>query len=110
MSSDKPSLYAVENPLIERYSEQTVEQFILDISKGIKPSAALRKFIEGNSCNSLDSSVIIDLFRKAYAGIDIGEISGLIHDSGYPFGSDEDLSDSGFDEIVVQAYENPPQW
>jgi hypothetical protein len=52
----------------------------------------------------------IDLLRKAYPDIDVGQISGLIHDAGYPFGSPEDMSDTEFDSMVIRAYQNPPEW
>ncbi|MCF6258060.1 MAG: hypothetical protein L3J98_15065 [Gammaproteobacteria bacterium] len=48
----------------------------------------------------------IDLLRKAYPDIDVGQISGLIHDAGSP----EDMSDAEFDSMVIRAYQNPPEW
>ncbi len=110
MSEKKPDLYSMNNAVLDSYPMETEEQFILDIAKGVKPSVALQSFIKSNACESLDSSVILDLLRKAYTGIKIGEISGLIHDSGYPFAAGEDLSHLKFDEIVTQAYENPSEW
>jgi len=110
MTNDKPDLYSIERPLIENYSAHTVEQFTVDIKNGISPSKALNAFVTNNACSELDSSVIIDLLRQAYPGIDIGQIAGIIHDSGYPFGDPVDMSDDGFDKIVTQVYENPPEW
>ena len=42
-------------------------------------------------------------------GIDIGQVSFLIYDTGYSFGSYEEMSDEEFDSMVIQAYENPSE-
>ena len=110
MNDKKPDLYTIERASIEGYPSESVDKFVSDIESGISPSRALLRFIESNSCNELDSSVILDLLRRAYKGIDIGEISGIIHDSGYPFGSSDDMSDVEFDKIVIKAYENTSEW
>jgi len=110
MTNKKPDLYSIEQALIEKYPAQSIDKFVLDTKSGITPSKALQNFIKDNLCAELDSSVIIDLLRQAYPGIDIGQISGLIHDAGYPFGSLEDMSDVEFDTIVIRAHKNPPEW
>ena len=110
MNTKRPDLYTIEHAPIENFPEQSVEKFISEIKQGSTPSKALHSFIESNSCSHLDSSVIIDLLRRAYPNINISEISGMIHDSGYPFGSSEDMNDTEFDRIVIQAYENPSEW
>lgn len=110
MINKKPDLYSIEQALIEKYPVQSIDKFVLDTENGITPSKALQDFIKSNSCEKLDSSVIIDLLRRAYPGIDVGQISGLIHDTGYPFGSLESMSDVEFDAIIIRAYKNPPEW
>jgi len=52
----------------------------------------------------------IDLLRKAYPGIDAGQISGFIDDAGYPFGSPKNMSDAEFDSMVIRAYQTPSEW
>lgn len=108
--SKKPDLYTIERALIENYPPQTVTQFTLDIKKGVSPSKALNNFITSNKCTELDSSVIIDLLKQAYDGIDIRLFSWSLHDSGYPFTGSKIMNDEDFDRVVTQAYENPPQW
>lgn len=110
MKKDKPDLYTIEPPLINKYSGDELSVFTQEISSGARPSAALRMFIANVGTNSLDSSIIFALLKRAYPEIDISSITGLIHDSGYPFGSPNDLDDDGFDESVRQVLENPPQW
>jgi hypothetical protein len=110
MSKKRSDLYSIEHALIEKFPVDSVDAFISDIKNGITPSTALRNFIATNSCSTLDSSVIFDLLRRAYTGIDIGEISGLIHDSGYPFVVSDDMNDAVFDALVVKAYTNPSEW
>lgn len=110
MNDQQPDLYTIEKALIDGFPEKSVQQFIDDVSRGVSTSLALKTFIETEALNHLDSSVIIDLIRRAYPGIDIAAISGRIHDSGYPFGDDKDLSDTEFNKIVKDAFENPPEW
>lgn len=110
MSHKKTDLYTIESALITKYSKEAVESFLSSTSAGGAPSLALKKFIQQTHSKKLDSSVILDLLRKAYPGIDISSISGTIHDSGYPFGNPNDLNDETFDQIITQAYENPPEW
>lgn len=105
MKDISPSLYSIDD-----YPEESLKQFVSDVDNGVMPSIALRNFIELNSCKKLDSLVIFDLLRHAYQDINIAKISGLIHDSGYPFGAVEDMNDSKFDEIVIQACETPLEW
>jgi hypothetical protein len=108
--SKRPDLYTIASSLIEKYPEQSIEQFVSDVQQGLTPSNALHRFIRSNSCTSLEPSVIIDLLKKAYLGINILDVSGVIIDSGYPFGDSKDMDDSEFDRIVTQAYENPSEW
>ena len=110
MTDDKPDLYSIQRALIDNYSAQTVEQFAEDIKNGISPSKALGNFITSNTCSVLDSSVVIDLLKRSYDGIDTSQFSGVLQDSGYPFGDSDDMSDEDFDKIVTQTYENPPEW
>ena len=78
MSTDKPELYTTERALIESFPVETVKQFVSDIQKNLKPSFALDNFAKANSCSEPDSSVIVDLLKRAYENIDISIISGLV--------------------------------
>ena len=110
MSKDKPDLYTIESSLINKYSDDDLKVFTQEINSGASPSKALSKFIERTEAHNLDSSIIFSLLKMSYPEIDLSSITGVIHDSGYPFGNPDDLNDEGFDALVRQAYENPPQW
>lgn len=110
MTDDKPDLYTIESPLINKYSDEDLNIFVQEVRSGSNPSEALRKFIDKIEANSLDSSIIFSLLKMSYPEIDISSITGLINDSGYPFGNRKDLDDDGFDELVRKAYENPSEW
>ncbi|WP_339067157.1 hypothetical protein [Teredinibacter turnerae] len=110
MSKDKPDLYTIEPALINKYTDDELQVFTREIESGASPSRALHAFIAHVGANSLDSSIIFSLLRMSYPEIDLSSITGLIHDSGYPFGNPDDLDDDGFDELVRQAYENPSEW
>jgi hypothetical protein len=103
-------LYTIENALINGFPEKSVQQFVDDVGCGVPTSQALKTFIRTETLTQLDTSVIIYLIRRAYPDIDIAAISGRIHDSGYPFGDEKDLSDSEFDRIVKEAFESPSEW
>lgn len=110
MSYKKPDLYTIEKALIESFPKSYVDQFVADVGNGLSPSKALANFIEAQKITNLDSSVILDLLRRAYPGIDIAAISWRIHDSGYPLSNQQDLTDSDFDSIIKEAVENPSEW
>lgn len=110
MSKETPDLYTIEPPLINKYTNDELSVFTEEIHSGSRPSEALHKFIDSIGANSLDSSIILALLKMSYPDIDISSITGLVHDSGYPFGNSNDLDDDGFDALVRQAYENPPEW
>ncbi len=110
MKDQQPDLYTIENALIEGFPEQSVQQFVDDVGCGVPASTALKTFIETEALTHLDTSVIIDLIWLAYPEIDIAAISGRIHDSGYPFGDEKDLSDAEFDKTVKEAFESPSEW
>lgn len=110
MKDQQPDLYTIENALIDGFSEKSVQQYLDDVGCGIPASQALKTFIETEALTHLDTSVIVDLIRRAFPEIDIAAISGRIHDSGYPFGDEKDLSDDEFDKIVKEAFESPSEW
>lgn len=110
MSKDKPDLYTIEPALINKYTDDEIRVFTREIESGSSPSKALHAFIANIGASSLDSSIIFSLLKVSYPAIDLGSITGLIHDSGYPFGNPDDLDDDGFDDLVRQIYENPSQW
>lgn len=108
-TSDKPDLYLITAPLIESFPTQSVNQFATDIHAGLSPSKALNNFISNNACSTLDSSVIIDLLKQTYDGLEVMHFSGLLHDSGYPFGNPEDMDDDAFDKLISETYRHPPE-
>lgn len=110
MSKEKPDLYTIEPALIDKYSDDELSLFTEEIHSGSRPSEALRKFIAKVDANCLDSSIIFALLKMSYPELDLSLITGLIHDSGYPFGNPKDLDDDGFNELVRQAYENRSEW
>jgi len=103
MSDKKPELYTIEGPLIDKYPESTVKQFVLDIQSGLKPSKALNNFITENKCNELHYTVIFDMLNKAYENIETGMISGFIIDAGYPYCDSGEMSDEDFDSHIERA-------
>ena len=110
MSDKKPDLFTIEHALYEKYPDEVLEKYAVDIKNGDTPSNALKKFINKNNCAELDSSIIFELIKRAYPGIDLSHLTGQIHDSGYPFGDPNDMNDERFDELVIDAWESPAEW
>lgn len=111
--NDKPNLYTIEPALITKYPADTVERFCRRINdEKLKPSQALKLFMDENNQSEISPTLIFDLIEKAYSGISLSGFTFPIVDSGYP-NHNSDLDDMGFDEIIARAWEetkNPPAY
>lgn len=110
MSDEKPDLYTIQKSLVDRYPEYAIEHFLSSVNATNKASIALKAFLKDINQTSLDSSVIIDLIKKAYPGINVSSISGVIHDSGYLNVKDSDLTDDEFDNLINDVFNSPSEW
>jgi len=77
--------------------------------EGLKPSAALHKFMEKYNCPNPDSSITIRFIEYVYPEIDISRNSFTfrIHDSGYPY-VQKIMNDDDFDGLVEEMRNLPP--
>lgn len=110
LRNERNGFYTIEAPLIENICTESIQEFLNDISSGAPASTALQELIFTENLSSLDSSVILDLLKRAYPNIDISVISGVIHDSGYPFCTPLDFDHAQFDNLIKDACESTSDW
>lgn len=100
----KPTLYSIERDEISQFPKESIELFVSSVlEKNLKPSEALKRFIDENNCKKLHAFIIFDLLKAAYPNIIMEDITFKISDSNYPFGDPADLDDEGFDSLIVKA-------
>ena len=100
--TDKPDLISISTTPISKVPKESFEEYKhWVLSDGLKPSAALREFMDAYNCPNPDSSITIRLVEFTYPEIDISRNSFTfkIHDSGYPYIQGQ-LSDNDFDELI----------
>lgn len=82
------------------------------LTDGLKPSAALHKFMDKYACSNPDSLMPIRFVEFTYPDIDISRNSFTfkVHDSGYPRVKKE-MNDGDFDKLVEEMRTLPPiEW
>ncbi len=102
--TNKPNLVLITTTPITQVPRESFDEFkhwvLVD---GLKPSAALRKFMDKYQCPKPDSSIPIELIKYTYPDFDISSKSFTfkIHDSGYPYIL-TDFNDNDFDQLIQE--------
>lgn len=110
--SNKPDLTVITKRTLADIPIDAPDVFINWIrNECIKPSVALRKFMEEYNCPILDVSVPIKLLELTYPDIDLdrGGFRFRIVDSAYPNSDQRQFSDDDFDDGLEYLVSHPSE-
>jgi hypothetical protein len=111
--SKKPDLVLFKTSPMTKVPRESFDEFkrwvLVD---GLKPSVALRKFMDKYHCPKPDTSIPIGLVEYTYPEIDIASCGFRfrINDSAYPNSDPTQFSDEDFDKGIEELLSRPPGW
>lgn len=103
--SDKPDLTLIKTEPIDKLPMESLDDFKQWVLvERLKPSVALRRFMDKYNCPHIHDTTVISLLTLTYPDIDIAD-GGLrfnVVDSGYPNSNPDDFSDEDLDKGIEQ--------
>lgn len=109
----KPELFLYKAKPIQDLPAESAEVFKnWIVNDGLKPSVALRKFMEKYECPDLHPTIVVRLLEITYPDLDVGRegFRFRIVDSAYPNSVPDQFSDDDFDKGVEELLALPPGW
>ena len=112
--TDKPDLTLIKTTpknVLPKESFDSFKQWIMH--DGLKPSAAIRKFMKAYDCSGLHVTTVVHLLEHAYPDLDLGRrgFRFRIVDSAYPNSDPKQFSDDDFDQGIEELLSLPPaEW